>query len=64
MAGPVDHEEASTDPDVETRPTPGVVAELPSPFGVRRRTWLIIGVWMLAVIAFFILVGYLGAINF
>jgi hypothetical protein len=41
-----------------------VVAELPSPFGVRRRTWLIIGVWMLAVIAFFILVGYLGAINF
>lgn len=30
---------------------------------VRRKIWLTIGVWMLVVIAFFIVVGYLGTIK-
>lgn len=43
---------------------PGKPVGRASPVGLSHKTWMIIGLWMAAVAVFFILVGYLGAINF
>lgn len=59
VAVPTDHEEEGADPAAKTGWPPRTPADLPTPMGVRRWTWVIIGVWMLAVIVFFIFVGYL-----
>ncbi|MGC2191493.1 MAG: hypothetical protein WA751_04095 [Candidatus Dormiibacterota bacterium] len=64
MITPGDHEDTTAFPDAEARGELEAGQGLPSPKGVSRRTWMIIGVWMVVVAAFFILVGYLGAHNF